>query len=81
MRAEDDRTCLRCDYWLPNCGEREPYNELTCGECRRYPPSVPLVAERGQFYELHEQGSTADATLMSWPETYAAEWCGEWIPD
>ena len=81
MREEDEYTCLNCDYWIPNSTEKIPYNELTCGECHRFPPSVPLIAERGQFYEETEQGSTPDKTLMGWPETHSAEWCGEWMPD
>ena len=81
MRDEPERTCLKCDYWFPNLSEKEPYNDLTCGSCHRRPPSVPLVAERGQFYEEHEQGSTVDQTLMGFPETYGDEWCGEWRPD
>lgn len=81
MSDEQEQTCLNCDFWLPNCGEKEPYNELTCGECHRYPPSVPILAIRGPNFELTEQGSTPDTTLMGWPETYAPEWCGEWSPD
>jgi len=81
MRHKIGRACLNCDYWFPNPGEKEPYDLITCGSCHRYPPSVPIVAERGLFYEEHEQGSTADQTLMGFPETYGDEWCGEWMPD
>lgn len=82
MREDEyEEICLTCDFWLPNASEKQPYNELTCGECRRFPPSVPIIAERGTFYEETEQGSTPDSTLMGYPETYGTEWCGEWRAD
>ena len=82
MRDEQDNTCLTCDFWLPNANEKPPYNELTCGECRRYPPSVPLIIKTTELgVEVHDRGSNDGVPLMGWPETYAAEWCGEWRAD
>ena len=45
-------------------------------------PSVPLIIKTTELgVEVHDRGSNDGVPLMGWPETYAAEWCGEWRAD
>lgn len=56
--------CLNCRHW-------DPYSDnpdgLADGDCKRYPPSVPIDGEmiRGMPF-------------MGYPITYGDELCGEW---
>ena len=58
-----DQGCGNCKYWDP-CATPGP---LRSGECRRYPPNVPV---KGEWVD--------GARLMTQPMTYDEEWCGEW---
>ena len=58
MRPWDEHGCFDCWFWaeaVNEFGKGKGY-----GECRRYPPTLPLVSERTQFVEHHEQGMTPD---------------------
>lgn len=58
--------CLGCRFWGPY--DKKP-DLLSEGECRRYPPNVPI-----------EDEFVRGAHLMTCPMTCADEWCGEWQP-
>jgi len=60
--------CLNCRFWDPY--DSNPDNVcLAQGDCRRFPPNVPVVNE-------YDRG----VQLMTHPMTFDEEWCGEWKP-
>ena len=59
-----DVSCLHCRFWDPYVEEPDLLSE---GECRRYPPSVPVTDEY-----------VRNVPLMAHPMTYGEECCGEW---
>lgn len=77
------RYCANCEYWYP-------YNEdkvvglygSNKGECRRYPPSVPVIEvedledEMPRIVDVY-LSLIMGTPLMSNPFTFAEEWCGE----
>ena len=76
--------CVNCEYWY--CYKfkdkvDENYDGYIQGECHRYPPSIPIVSNSSGSDEkpidkivvsLYKQ-----APEVTYPWTYANEWCGE----
>ena len=73
--------CCNCEYWY--CYDEskiDRFGECAEGECRRYPPSIPIFD--GSF---NEEKSVQDliislikgTPLMNHPFTFAGDWCGE----
>ena len=68
-------TCKNCKFWKQH--ERE--EARGAGFCRRFPPQITTrvytlgTNENAGRYEPETESSTE----TEWPETKAAEWCGE----
>ncbi len=73
--------CANCEHWF--CYDEldaDRYVDTAEGECRRYPPSVPIF--EGRF---NEEKNVQDLIInlkkgtpfMNHPFTFASTWCGE----
>lgn len=80
------RYCANCEYWyVYNENELEKHGELAEGECRRYPPNVPIFDNINKnknneyAYKIKELFLflTKGTVRMSNPFVFAGEWCGE----
>lgn len=76
--------CVNCKHWY--CYKyrdmvKESFDDVVEGECHRYPPSIPVIANSAGHDEkpidelivaLYRQ-----VPMASYPWTYSNEWCGE----
>lgn len=70
LAIDDEYTCCDCVWWSVAEYEKEPTTELTCGYCRRFPPSCEILGED----DGHGQ------KLMGNPLCYAGDdVCGEFM--
>lgn len=66
-----DAACSKCKFWKTNSG--------TSGECHRRAPQVVAYTESKTTCDCGEYREVVDShTRTEWPETLAAEWCGEY---
>lgn len=76
--------CVNCEHWY--CYKykdtiEKSFDGIVEGECRRYPPSMPIIANSSGREEkpvdefiisLYRQ-----VPETSYPHVYSDEWCGE----
>lgn len=81
----DMKYCANCKHWyLLSENEIDKYGDSAEGECRRYPPNVPVVEGRDDSRN-EDVTNISDlffwlvkgTMLMTYPIAYAGEWCGE----
>lgn len=82
--TEDDlMCCMNCKYWdCYNEKEFEQCGELAEGECRRYPPSLPIFDQCGiDDVPVSDLviSLTKGTPLVSNPFTFGRDWCGEFV--
>lgn len=78
----DLKCCANCKYWY--CYDNEKDKMLSCGECRRFPPNVPIFDSNGDSdINLNKTKlcTIRGTAMMCCPFTYADEWCGEFSFD
>lgn len=74
------RYCANCEYWyLFNEKEIEKYGDSAEGECRRYPPNIPVFDNHDDFVNIFNLQPllVKGCILTTYPFAYAGEWCGE----
>ena len=68
--------CCECQWWETKA---EPeFMELDEGECHRYPPNVPCINQVTNL-GIAAPEVIKGSVLMTYPVTYAFEWCGEFF--
>ena len=78
------RYCGNCDYWY--CykeNEFEKFGAIAQGECRKYPPSIPVIEMNEDevcFTDLYVSLNNNGSLLLTHPLTFAEDWCGEFKP-
>lgn len=75
------KCCANCEHWYPyDESNLDEFGEVALGECRRYPPNVPVVEPSNcDWHPIADLGICLirGTIAMSNPFTYAGEWCGE----
>lgn len=78
---DEMKCCANCEYWyLYDENKIDELGEVADGECRRYPPNVPIVEPSDESeYSIADilVCLTKGTILMGNPFVYAGEWCGE----
>lgn len=75
--------CANCKYWYPyNEKKVDELGDGAEGECRRYPPSVPVIETDNpdknecSLFDVYIP-LIMGTPLMTNPFSFAGEWCGE----
>ncbi len=77
---DDNKTCVTCRFWDADLADaddrsREALSELDDMKvpCRRHAPAARVVPDI-------QGGALIDDEVpcVSWAETYATDWCGDW---
>lgn len=73
--------CANCKYWYYYHDEKQfdKFGEVSEGECRRFPPSVPCIDSVTDL-GIPVPELTKMTPLMTNPFTFAGGWCGEFKP-
>lgn len=75
--------CANCEYWDCSDKEFESHNLIACGQCRRYPPSIP-VFENSNVNSWKVKNLLLclfkGIAFVDFPPTLAENWCGEFKP-
>lgn len=76
--------CVNCEHWYCykyNDKMNDSFDGVVLGECRRYPPSMPIIANSAS----HDEKPIKELIVAlyrqvpetSYPYVYSNEWCGE----
>ena len=68
------RTCGNCTFW-----ERfsDGEGDVDFGECRRYPPNVPVHSKDPELVYSGKENKTVYHTSVWNTQTELYDWCGE----
>ena len=70
--------CADCQFWVtlePGGIPDRP------GQCRRFPPQITtrVYTNGPSTYHGRDHAEVESSTETEWPETTAAQWCGEFL--
>lgn len=75
------RCCANCEHWYPyNEDELDKKNAIVEGECRRYPPNIPVFDNTTEdMCDIKDLilCLTKGVVFVNYPFVFAEEWCGE----
>ena len=70
--------CANCKHWYPyNENDFEKYGECADGECRRFPPSVPIISRISDMGIAIPEDLIKGTLMVNHPFVFAGDWCGE----
>lgn len=74
------KCCRNCEYWDCYHTDEKEDDWLAEGECRRYPPSIPIFDNTFEDHVSVDELMiclTKGTLFVNHPFTFAEDWCGE----